>query len=105
MTETNFKVVLTSAKSGIFAGIILGVGRVLGEATAISLVCSPAGSGPNFNLFDSTRTLTTTMLSGIHETTGVDYDIRFSVAVVLIIIILATNLILNQIKKRIGRLS
>ena len=105
ITETNFKVVLTSAKSGIFAGIIHGVGRALGEATAISLVCSPAGSGPNFNIFDSTRTLTTTMLSGIHETTGVDYDIRFSVAVVLIIIILATNLLLNQVKKRIGRLS
>lgn len=105
MTETNFKVVLTSAKSGIFAGIILGVGRALGEATAISLVCSAAGSGPNFNLFGSTRTLTTTMLLGIHETTGVDYDIRFSVAIVLIVIIFLTNVILNYIKKRIGRIS
>ena len=105
VTQTNFKVVLTSAKSGIFAGIILGVGRALGEATAISLVCSAPGSGPNFDLFNGTRTLTTTMLFSIHETTGVDYDIRFSVAVVLIIIILVSNVLLNFIKKKIGRVS
>ena len=105
VTQTNFKVVLTSAKSGIFAGIILGVGRALGEATAISLVCSAPGSGPNFDLFNGTRTLTTTMLFSIHETTGVDYDIRFSVAVVLIIIILVSNILLNFIKKKIGRVS
>lgn len=103
-TQTNFKVVLTSAKSGIFAGVILGVGRALGEATAVSMVCTTAGSGPNFNIFKNTRTLTTTILNGIHETQGMDYDIRFSVGIILIVVILITNLLLNLIKKRIGRL-
>ena len=103
-TETNFKVVLASSKSGIFAGITLGVGRALGEATAISMVCASAGSGPNFNIFDSTRTLTTTILLGMSETTGLDYDIRFSVAVVLIVIILATNLLLGLVKRRVGKM-
>ncbi|MEA4822286.1 MAG: phosphate ABC transporter permease subunit PstC, partial [Erysipelotrichales bacterium] len=70
VTQTNFKVVLTSAKSGIFAGVILGVGRALGEATAISMVAGNAGGGPTFNLFDTTRTLTTTMLLGLKETLG-----------------------------------
>ncbi len=102
-TQTNFKVVLASAKSGIFSGIILGVGRALGEATAVSLVCGNAGSGPTFNPFDITKTLTSAMLQGIHETTGLDYDIRFSVGVVLIAIILLTNLALNGIKNRIGK--
>jgi phosphate transport system permease protein len=102
-TQTNFKVVLTSAKSGIFSGIILGVGRALGEATAISMVIGNRGNGPTFNLFDTSRTLTSTMLMGLKETTGLDYDIRFSVGIVLIIIILVTNLILNIIKSRIGR--
>jgi phosphate transport system permease protein len=102
-TQTNFKVVLTSAKSGIFSGIILGVGRALGEATAISMVIGNRGNGPTFNLFDTSRTLTSTMLMGLKETTGLDYDIRFSVGIVLIIIILLTNLILNIIKSRIGR--
>ncbi len=101
-TQTNFKVVLSSAKSGIFSGIILGIGRALGEATAVSMVCGNSGSGPTFSLFDITRTLTSTMLQGIHETTGMDYDIRFSVGLLLILIIIITNLGLNFVKNRIG---
>jgi len=102
VTQTNFKVVLKGAKSGIFSGIILGVGRALGEATAVSMVIGNAGSGPSFNIFDTSRTLTSTMLLGIHETTGIDYDIRFSVGIVLIVIILLTNILLNVVKRRIG---
>ncbi len=102
-TQTNFKVVLTSAKSGIFSGIILGVGRALGEATAVSLVCGNAGSGPTFHPFDITKTLTSAMLQGINETSGLDYDIRFSVGIILIVIIFLTNFGLNVIKNRIGK--
>ena len=104
-TQTNFKVVLTSAKSGIFAGIILGVGRALGEATAVSMVAGNAGSGPNFSFFETTRTLTSTMLMGLKETVGLDYDIRFSVGLILILVILFTNILLNFVKRKIGRLS
>lgn len=100
--QTNFKVVLTSAKSGIMSGIILGIGRALGEATAVSMVCGNAQSGPTFSLFDITRTLTSTMLSGLSESTGLKYDIRFSIAVVLLILIIVVNLLLNRVKKRIG---
>ena len=103
MAQTNYKVVLTSAKSGIFSGIILGVGRALGEATAVSMVCGNVTSGFSLSLFSTTRTLTSTMLIGLHETTGIDYDIRFSVGIVLIGIIIVTNLALNTIKNRIGR--
>ncbi|MBU1020755.1 MAG: ABC transporter permease subunit, partial [Firmicutes bacterium] len=64
-TQTNFKVVLSSAKSGIFTGAILGVGRALGEATAVSMVAGNLGVGPTFSFFDRTRTLTSTMLQGV----------------------------------------
>lgn len=101
--QTNFKVVLTSAKSGIMSGIILGLGRALGEATAVSMVCGNAQSGPTFSLFDITRTLTSTMLSGLSESTGLKYDIRFSIAVVLLLLITVVNLLLNRVKKRIGK--
>ncbi len=103
--QTYFKVTLVSAKSGIFAGIILGFGRALGEATAVSMVAGNAGSGPTFDLFATTRTLTSTMLLGLKETTGIDYDIRFSVGIILIILIIVTNLLLNYIKKKVGRFS
>ncbi len=101
--QTNFKVVLTSAKSGIMSGIILGIGRALGEATAVSMVCGNAQSGPTFSLFDITRTLTSTMLAGLSESTGLQYDIRFSIAVVLLVLIIVVNLLLNRVKKRIGK--
>lgn len=104
-TQTNFKVVLASAKSGIFAAAILGIGRSLGEATAVSLVAGNAKSGPNLGLFDITTTLTSTMLQGLKETTGVDYDIRFSVGIILMIVILLTNFILNAVKKRVGNVN
>ncbi len=100
--QTNFKVVLKSAQSGIMSAIILGIGRALGEATAVSMVCGNAQSGPTFSLFDITRTLTSTMLAGLSESTGLKYDIRFSLAVVLLILIIGVNLLLNRVKKRIG---
>lgn len=100
-TQTNFKVVLSSAKSGIFAGLILGLGRAFGEATAVSMVAGNAFIGPTLNPFDITRTLTSTMLSGLHETVGVDYDIRFSVGIVLMIVILVNNLAINLLRKNI----
>ena len=101
-TQTHFKVVLASAKSGIFAGAILGLGRAFGEATAVAMVAGNKLFGPTFNLFDITRTLTSTMLAGLKETTGLDYDIRFSVGLVLMVVILLSNLSLNWMKKKVG---
>lgn len=100
--QTNIKIVLVSAKSGIFAGAILGIGRALGEATAVSMVAGNTTNGIALGAFDLTRTLTSTMLSGIKETSGLDYDIRFSVGLVLIVVILITNAILNLVKNKIG---
>ncbi len=101
-TQTRFKISLLAAKSGIFSGAILAIGRSLGEATAVSLVAGNAKSGPTFGLFDITSTLTSTMLEGLKETTGIDYDIRFSVGIILMVVILLTNFLLNQLKNRIG---
>lgn len=101
-TQTNFKIVLTSAKSGIFAGAILGLGRAFGEATAVAMVAGNKLFGPTFNPFDITRTLTSTMLAGLKETTGVDYDIRFSIGIVLMGVIFISNALLTKIKNRIG---
>ena len=104
-TQTNFKIVLLSAKSGIFTAAILGIGRALGEATAVSLVAGNARSGPSFGFFETTSTLTSTMLQGLKETVGIDYDIRFSVGLVLMVVILLINLMLNFIKKKVGNIN
>lgn len=102
-TQTHFKVVLSAAKSGIFTSAILGVGRALGEATAISLVAGGRRSGLSFDILDTTSTLTTTMLEGMKESSGIDYDIRFSVGIVLMAVIIIVNFTLNYIKKKVGQ--
>lgn len=101
-SQTNFKIVIGGAKSGIFAALILGVGRALGEATAVSMVCGGA-PGISIGLFDTTSTITSAMMQGIFESSGLNYDIRFSLGILLIVIILVTNIILNKVKKRLCR--
>lgn len=101
-TQTRFKITLLAAKSGIFSGAILAVGRSLGEATAVALVSGNARSGPSFGLFETTATITSTLLQGLKETNGIDYDIRFSLGILLMVVILTTNLGLNFIKRKVG---
>lgn len=103
--QTNYKIVLKAAESGIFAGVILGIGRALGEATAIQMVIGNGGVGFDFlNIFNIYRTLTTTMLTGIGEATGIKYNIRFSLGIVLILLIVITNLLLNTLKNYMTRI-
>lgn len=99
-TQTHFKVVLRAARSGIFAGLILGLSRAFGEATAVSLVAGNKMYGPTINPFDITRTLTSTMMLGMNETVGLDYDIRFSVGIVLLLTVFISNFAINIMKKR-----
>ena len=106
-TQTNFKICLRAAKSGIFAGIILGVGRALGEATAISMVCGAPIQGITLNPFSPTVTLTSQMLLSIGEAVhgSMNYDIRFSAGMVLMLIILITNVTLNDVKNHLSEIN
>lgn len=103
-TQTQLKVLLPAAKSGIFAGIIIGVGRALGEATAVSMIAGNATSGPTLNPFERTATLTSQMLLGFNETTGLDYDIRFTVGLVLMVVIIITNILLKKVMRKFGNI-
>ncbi len=101
--QTNFKIVIGTATSGIFAGIILGIGRALGEATAVQMVIGNNSLGTSFyNVFAPGNTLTSAMLAGIGEAAGIGYDTRFSLGLVLILVILAVSSLLSAIKERIN---
>ncbi|MDD7043508.1 MAG: phosphate ABC transporter permease subunit PstC [Mollicutes bacterium] len=101
--QTNFKIVIGTATSGIFAGIILGIGRALGEATAIQMVIGNNSLGTSFyNVFAPGNTLTSAMLAGIGEAAGIGYDVRFSLGLVLIIVILIISSLLSAIKQRMN---
>ncbi len=66
-TQTSFKITLKGAQKGILVAILLGLGRAIGEATAVSMVASQSSYGPSFGLLDYTTLITATMLLGFTE--------------------------------------
>lgn len=95
--QTIFKVILPAAKSGIVTAIVLGVGRAIGEAMAISMV---AGNGANPPLpFNSVRFLTTAVVSEMSYATDLHKRVLFTIGLVLFAFIMLINLVLNKIMK------
>lgn len=96
--QTIFHVTLPAAKSGIVTGVVLGIGRALGEAMAINMV---AGGSVNLPLpFHSVRFLTTQMVSEMSYANGLHRQVLFTVGLVLFVFIMAINLILAHIEKK-----
>ena len=96
--QTIFKVVLPAAKSGILTGVVLGIGRALGEAMAINMV---AGGSVNLPLpFNSVRTLTTQIVSEMGYAQGTHRQVLFTVGLVLYIFIMIVNFLLYLARKR-----
>ncbi|MGI6107328.1 MAG: phosphate ABC transporter permease subunit PstC [Lachnospiraceae bacterium] len=95
--QTIFRVVLPTARSGILTAIVLGVGRAIGEAMAITLV---SGSSVNFPLpFNSVRFLTTAIVSEMGYATGLHRQALFTIGLVLFVFIMIINTILMNIAR------
>ena len=96
--QTIFFVVLPAAKSGIMTGVVLGVGRALGEAMAVNMV---AGGAVNLPLpFNSVRFLTTQLVSEMSYSSGLHRQVLFTVGLVLYLFIVVINLFLTKLKKK-----
>lgn len=96
--QTIFKVVLPAAKSGIITAVVLGVGRAIGEAMAISLV---SGSSVNFPLpFHSVRFLTTAIVSEMGYAADLHREVLFTIGLVLFVFIMLMNMTLTKILKK-----
>lgn len=92
--ETYFRVSVPAAKSGIATAVVLGVGRAIGEAMAVMMVC---GSAPNMpdSLFQSVHFLTTIVGSEMAYSGGLQRQALFSIALVLFLFIMLINAALN----------
>ena len=96
--QTIFKAVIPAAKSGILTGVVLGVGRALGDAMAINMV---AGGAVNLPLpFNSVRTLTTQIVSEMGYAQGLHRRVLFTVGLVLYLFIMIVNFILLRARKK-----
>lgn len=90
---------LKAAKSGITAGIILGVGRAIGETMAVIMVAGNQAILPN-SLLDGVRTLTANIVLEMGYATGLHRDALIATAVVLFVFILIINITFSLIKRR-----
>lgn len=96
--QTIFRVVIPAAKSGIITAIVLGTGRAIGEAMAISLV---SGSAVNFPLpFSSVRFLTTAIVSEMSYSSGLHKQVLFTIGLILFAFIMIINLSLTRLLKK-----
>ncbi len=98
--RTVFCVVLPSAVPGILAGIILAIGRIVGETAALIYTAGTVAKVPE-NLFSSTRTLSVHMYNLSQE--GLYFNQAYATAVVLLLVVIAINSLSGFIAKRIAR--
>lgn len=104
--ETLLKVVIPAVKSGIFAAIILGIMRALGETMVVWMASGNAAQIPEpwFNILEPVRTLTATIAGDMgeadHVTGSARYHVLFVMALFLLIFSFVSNLISEWIMTR-----
>lgn len=98
--RTVFKIVLPSAIPGILAGVILAIGRIVGETAALIYTAGTVAEIPN-SPFDSARTLSVHMYALSGE--GLYTDQSYATAVVLLVIVLGINTLSTFVAKKLAK--
>lgn len=98
--RTIFKIILPSAIPGILAGVILSVGRIVGETAALIYTAGSVAQIPD-NLMGSGRTLSVHLYALWTE--GLNTEQSYATAVVLLIMVIGLNTLSAFVAKRLGR--
>ena len=98
--ETDFRVILPAARSGVATAVVLGVGRAIGEAMAIIMVAGNVANMPG--LFTSVRFLTTAIASEMSYAAygSLQRQALYSIGLVLFLFIMLINVLLNVFIKK-----
>ena len=102
--QTLWRIMLPAASSGIIAGVMLGIGRVIGETMVVMMVTGNSPVIPK-SILQPLRTLTATIAGEMGETVGGSdhYFALFAVGLVLFIITFIINLIADSFLRRARR--
>ncbi|MBI1871434.1 MAG: phosphate ABC transporter permease subunit PstC [Chlamydiae bacterium] len=92
--QTIYRVVIPAASPGILAGVMLGVGRVIGETMAVMMLTGNAAILPK-SFFDPARTMTATIAAEMGEAVqgSSHYSALFAIGIVLFLITFLVNLV------------
>lgn len=103
--QTAWQIVLPVALPGVFAATVLGFGRAIGETMIVLMVCS--ASVMSWNIFDSARSITTTIAAEMAETVagGPHYRILFMLGALLFAMTFISNMagevVIHRFKQRL----
>ena len=97
--HTIFRLILPCAVPGILAGVILAIGRIVGESAALIFTAGTVAKVPG-SLFDSARTLSVHMYALLSE--GLYTNEAFATAVVLLILVILINAVSGLLAKKLA---
>jgi len=104
--RTVFTIVLPSAMPGILSGVILAIGRIVGETAALIFTSGTnVMENPTLNLFASQRTLAIHMYMLASEGLPHSKDMAFATGAILIIIVFLVNFLATKLAGKLGRLN
>lgn len=98
--RTIFKIILPSAVPGILSGVILAIGRIVGETAAL-IYTSGTVAEMSTNLMDSARTLSVHLYCLLSE--GLFINQAYATAVILLVLVVGINALSNFIAKKIAK--
>ena len=96
--QATFRIMLPAAKSGILAGVVLAIGRAIGETMAVIMVIGGSPEMPE-SLFQSVRTLTANIAMGALELDGEALSALIATGVVLFVFTLILNFSFSFLKE------
>lgn len=94
-----FCATLPAAKSGIFAAVVLGIGRAIGETMAVIMVAGNQARVPE-SIFEGVRTLTSNIVMEMGYATDLHREALIGTGVVLFVFILIINISFSLLKRR-----
>ena len=98
--RTVIKIVLPPAMPGILSGVVLAIGRIVGETAALLFTAGTVADMPKHFLLSSGRTLAVHMYQLSLE--GLHYDQAYATGVVLLLLVLGLNSLSSLISRKIG---
>ena len=99
--RTIFRSVMVAAKSGVMSGVILGIGRAIGETMAVIMVAGNQAAIPE-SILKGVRTLTANIVLEMAYAADLHRDALIATAVVLFVFILIINICFSLVKRRNG---
>jgi len=102
--ETIIRIILPAASSGIIGGIMLALGRALGETMAATMLIGNATSRVNFSIFEPSSTIAALLANQFAEASGLQVAALMYAALILFVITLVVNILAQAVTRRLQRI-